>query len=990
MKKIICTICFFVIFLFAQQTGARYLIVTHDNFYNIVKPLAEWKNRTGMKCRIARLSETGSSAAEIRNYILNAYNNWPLRPEYLLLVGAPNFLPMPMVSSTYSDNYYTNMDGDIFNEILSGRLTVHDSVEAHTVVNKVLAYERYPLTADPTWFKKGTLLVRRDGDPNDTIYWQDAYYAAGLMAANGFVRVDTFSDAFGNNTTDVINAVNNGRGFLQYRGSGVNQWSPPFDVNPNATSNGSKLPIVLSFTCRTIGTGPTPAVAEGWLTTGTPTTLRGGAGYFATTTSITNGAPLRSAVCRGFWNALFNEHKRTFGEACEGGRIRLYTFYPGEDHEYYGFTTLGDPEMGLWTDTPCSLVVVHPSVIPMGDANFTVNVARASNGTPVNGTIICVSGKRDTMLYAIDTTDLTGNAYFTVHPQEVMDTVWVTVTGCNLKPYEGFMTVMVMNRPYILYLRSQALDSLGGNGDGVINPGEMIDLLTWVKNWGDSAGYGIIGLLRTTESMINITDSVKTIGDILGHDSSSTGTDGFKFSVAGDCPDNHLIPFDLICRDINDTVWVSHFFKTVSSADLIFQDAIIGGGNGNSTFEPGETIGVNVILKNIGSVGLDSIRAKIWTASIYAQIIDSLSIYAHVGPDSMAGNAPDSFTIRSDSLAPIGTTVECQMAIEAGYYSDTVSFTLIVGKKAYYIWNPDPTPAPGNNMHALLQALRYTGDLSINFPSSLDYYQSLFVCAGVFPNNRIILANSTEAQAISDFLMNHHGRVYLEGGDVWFYDPAYNNGFNFDSIFGLNAIVDGNPDMGPINGNDSFFTASMTFAYNGENVWMDHISPLGGFRIFRDIDNGYDCGVAYDQGAYRTVGISFELGLLTDSTPPSTRSALLDSIMHFFGILPGGIQEGSVQIAARSFELSVYPTPFRGRLNISFKGPESAVTDIRIYDITGRLIKKTLVRTPGSDGSPGFYWDGTDDQGKRVSGGIYFVRLECPKVIRTRKVVYLR
>ena len=989
MKKIICLIFILSIFSSAQQ-GARYLVITHDNFYNIVQPLAQWKNRTGMKCRVVRLSETGSTADAIRNYIVNAYNTWPLRPEYLLLVGAPNLLPFPQVDGVYSDNYYTNMDGDIYNEILSGRLTVHDSLEAHTVVNKILWYERHPNTADPAWFKKGTLLVHQDNSPNDSFYWGDAHYAAGLMVANGFTRVDTFSDAYGNNVNDVIDAVNDGRAFLQYRGSAVNQWQAPFDVNPNSVTNGTKLPIVLSITCRTIGTGSTPAVAEGWLLTGTPTTPRGAAGYFAGTTNVTSGAHLRSAICRGFWNALFNEQKRTFGEACEGGRVRLYTLYPGEVHEYYGYTTLGDPDMGLWTDTPCSLTVIHPVVIPIGEASFTVIVSRAIGGNPVSNAIVCVSGKQDTMLYAVDTTDAAGNAYFIVHPQVVLDTVWVTVSGRNLKPYEGSMRVLVLDRPYVVYLRSQVRDSLGGNADGVINPGETIDLLTWVKNWGDSAGYGITGVLRTADPLINVTDSVKTIGDIAGQDSASTGAGGFIFTVSGNCPDSHLINFDLVCRDLIDSSWVSHFSKIVRSGDLIFGDVFIGGGNGNSTFEPGETISVNVVLKNIGSVGLDSIRTVIRTSSIYASIIDSLAYYPHVGPDSIAGSAPDSFWIASDSLAPIGTTITFQMSVEAGYYSDTVYFSLIVGKKAYYIWNPDPTPAPGNNMHAFLQALRYTGDLSVNLPASLDYYQSLFVCAGVYPNNRIIPANSAEAQAINNFLINRHGRVYLEGGDVWFYDPAYNNGYNFASLFGLNATIDGNPDMGPVAGNDTFFTAGMYFDYGGENVWMDHINPSAGFRIFRDVDNNYDCGVAYAAGQYRTVGVSFELGLLADGSPPSTRRALLDSIMHFFGILPGGIQEGSERLGAMPFGCSVYPTPFRDRLNILFSGSGTAALDIRIYDITGRLVRTIPVQAPGLNRNPGLYWDGTDDLGKRVSGGIYFVRLECPDGIQTRKVVYLR
>ena len=50
--------------------------------------LADWKTQKGMLARIAKLSETGSSATQIRSFIQNAWNNWPVRPEYVLVVGA--------------------------------------------------------------------------------------------------------------------------------------------------------------------------------------------------------------------------------------------------------------------------------------------------------------------------------------------------------------------------------------------------------------------------------------------------------------------------------------------------------------------------------------------------------------------------------------------------------------------------------------------------------------------------------------------------------------------------------------------------------------------------------------------------------------------------------------------------------------------------------------------------------------------------------------
>ncbi len=437
MKRLIIFFIIFVAGLSAQETGARYLIITHDDFYDAIRPLAQWKHKKGMRTQVVRLSEIGYTANEIQAYVENAYNTWQIRPEYLLLVGAPNYLSFPTMEFTYTDNYYTNMDGDIYNEILSGRLTVHNTTEAQTVVNKILLYERTPYMTDSLWFINSCLIVNEDNAPHDTIYWNDIYYAQGLMRRAGYNTIDILSDEYGDNDDDVIDRINNGRAFLLYRGQGVNNWYSPFACNPALTTNGARLPIVLSITCVTIGTGSTPAAAEQWFLTGTPTTPRGAAGYFATTTTILfgPGATLRSAVCDGFFDGVFRYGFRTFGEACESGRQNVYSMF-GDVEEYRGFTTVGDPEMNIWTAIPRRLEVNHPNSIPLGSQDFTVEVKE--DGAPVQGAVVCLY--KGDEVYEVDSTLSNGMVTFTIEPvsQGSMD---VTVTGHNYFPYEGICQV---------------------------------------------------------------------------------------------------------------------------------------------------------------------------------------------------------------------------------------------------------------------------------------------------------------------------------------------------------------------------------------------------------------------------------------------------------------------------------------------------------------------------------------------------------------------
>ena len=143
-------------------------------------------------------------------------------------------------------------------------------------------------------------------------------------------------------------------------------------------------------------------------------------------------------------------------------------------------------------------------------------------------------------------------------------------------------------------------------------------------------------------------------------------------------------------------------------------------------------------------------------------------------------------------------------------------------------------------MHTILGTLGYTGDYSeTTLPTDLSQYQSVIVCVGIYSNNYVINSGSQQANTLVDFLQNQDGRVYLEGGDLWYYDPMW-GGHDFGPLFGINAVDDGDDDLGPVVGESNAFTTGMSFAYGGENSWIDHINPSGsGFLIFHDGDEAF-------------------------------------------------------------------------------------------------------------------------------------------------------
>lgn len=421
-------------------------------------------------------------------------------------------------------------------------------------------------------------------------------------------------------------------------------------------------------------------------------------------------------------------------------------------------------------------------------------------------------------------------------------------------------------------------------------------------------------------------------------------------------------------------------------------------GNNNGKLDPGESVYITSLLKNKGGIDFNNLITTLSSTSPYITIIDSIGYFGNLLIDSIKENIDDPYWIEVDSSAPNGHIAQFQLIVFDGTFIDTFFFDLSVGFYDYLVWNPDRTPEPGQAIDSILSALGYEGMYSTTLPLiDLNCFRCIFVCLGVPPNNYIIRAASPEATALVNYL-NNGGRLYLEGGDVWYFDPYNNGGYNFCPLFGIIATHDGTSDMGPIQGQVGTFTNQMYFNYAGENNFMDHISPqtADAFLIFRDINPGYDCGVARDAGIYRTVGTSFELGGLIDSTGVSTRAALLDSILHFFGVVHR-IDENNIQKNREIVSLKISPNPFRDFLEIEI--PALVFTQnahhnlenegsLKVYDIIGRTVRSWSYAFPKY--SNRVIWDGKDAFYRNVPAGVYFVRFECGSQKYNRKVIKLR
>jgi len=225
-------------------------------------------------------------------------------------------------------------------------------------------------------------------------------------------------------------------------------------------------------------------------------------------------------------------------------------------------------------------------------------------------------------------------------------------------------------------------------------------------------------------------------------------------------------------------------------------------------------------------------------------------------------------------------------------------YTILTEGQGIVIWSPSASASSsGAEWESALSAAGYPHPVmnvdDLNGVALTGSTDALVVLLGVYDNNFVVPAGGTEGPAIADYVAAG-GKVYLEGGDCWAYDPTWAGGYDFSALFGLNGVDDGTGDLatavghGPLGG---------SWAYVGENNWIDRLSSAGASQLFSNDAVGYDCGY-YQTGAATTAGVSFELAGLVGF------DGVVETLFGpaLFDVLPGILAAAPASLGATAME----------------------------------------------------------------------------------------
>jgi hypothetical protein len=329
-----------------DETGGM-LIICYDAWMPNVQPLVEHKNSIGIDTTMVGVSEIGNNPALIKSYIQEVYDAGHLT--FVLLVGDAAQVATPYAWAGSADPTYALLAGsDHYPDIFVGRFSAENAAQVDTQVGRTITYETLPATQQD-WFWRGIGIGSDQGAGQGDDGESDHQHIANIrldLLDYGYTHVDGFY-GYSATAAQVANAVNDGRGIINYCGHGSTySWATSgfSNANVDALVNDNMLPFIVSVACVNGQFAGYTCFAEAWLRATHGTAPSGAIGMYASSVNQYWAPPM--CAQDETVDLLCAEAYFSFGALCFAGACRMLDEYGQAGIETFDtWHVFGDPSV---------------------------------------------------------------------------------------------------------------------------------------------------------------------------------------------------------------------------------------------------------------------------------------------------------------------------------------------------------------------------------------------------------------------------------------------------------------------------------------------------------------------------------------------------------------------------------------------------------------------------------------------------------------------
>lgn len=679
-----------------------YIITDDEGVDEAIAPLVELRLRQGYPTELMTIDDRTTNV-DIRNMIEDAYYEWDFPPEIISIVGDASLegsdilIPTWDVGRAYmweTDYKYVLLEGDdLLPEAAVGRISFRNFEELESMVSKIITYETNPHmedgdgNEDVAWFRQAAVMANDPRTGYSSIYLQQ--WLRKVLLEVGYTSVDTiyFLD---NPSQDachnfLLDNFENGMSLFNYRGWG--QFNGAWSLNDaNDLSNDNMLPLMILPTCNTADFADQILGAHSyaeeffWPDEEGAIGVIGSSGF--THTNYNN------VLDGGILNGLLRDKNWRFGWALNQGKLELFrhfgmfndvedpqvrTLLVWEAHAYQ-FNLIGDPGTELWTDYPQHINVDYNEAITPGQNMITVTVTDVEDDSPQADVRITLV--RDNEILRNEMTNSEGQVILTFSAGELnTGTYLLSATKHNVIPHLGEFEVEEVDQ-FVgfssVFIDDDQAGRSNGNGNNVANTGERLELITYLRNFGnDNVDEELEISINITNGDLEIIEGEVTINQGPGNNDSTAVT--FIADVGQSNCNGREIVLNMDVQRGGD-IWESAILFNISAPDLKYLSHSFD----PDPFTPGDTAFVEITIWNGGNTPSTEMQGTLLSNREVIVVYDEL---ADFGPlDPVDDEVTARFQVYAHTLTVPGTSINMTLILENDDgFSDTTEFSFVVG-----------------------------------------------------------------------------------------------------------------------------------------------------------------------------------------------------------------------------------------------------------------------------------------------------------------------